>query len=263
MKKQVIQQAKRQYQRKKKNAENLSFNVIGKEIELENMVKKEEQLKEQLETQKIEETIKKEEYKAQCLEKAFEERELDDEFQEVEHESMDEINEVHTQARKKISESRLKLKRSIQKMKMKSKTQNQSLSQHLKQIRSKMTKEIMLANKNGNVGNCRRGRKDMDFRESYCNKNFTEDWTRNSDCKGEEFCYTCCENEFGAMYVRPRDNCYKMCDYKPKQVKVQPPKGSTAKGIRVEPAKENESAAKTGGEGKWVWAPRELAKGKK
>lgn len=175
---------------------------------------------------------------------------------------MRDISEIHSEARKKIEESRLKLKKSIQQIKLKAKTKRQGLSQKLKQIRSKMSKEIMLANKNGSIDTCRRGRKDMDYRENYCNKSFVDDWTRNSDCKSDDYCYICCENEFGAMYVTQRDNCYKMCDYKPKKKKVTAPHNSTPKSMRanISSEKPKDKAHKPTGTGRWVWAPKEKTK---
>jgi hypothetical protein len=261
VKKQQIDEAKKQFKRKKKTAENLSFTVIGKEISLENLVKKEEEVKEAILTRKLEKKIAEEKRKSECLEKAFQERELDDEFIETEKESMAEIDEVHENARKKIKNSRNKLRRSIQQMKMKTKTKNQNLSNQLKHIRDKMSKEIMLANKNGSEDHCRKGKFDVDYREKYCNENFVDDWTRNSDCKAEDFCYICCENEFGAMYVTQRDNCYKMCDYKPRKKKSVDPAKPTPAAIRQEiaaPAASTEPNEP--GVGKWVWAPIEKTK---
>ena len=64
VKKQVLKQAKRQYAKKKKEAENLSFSVIGKEISLEEMVKKEEAVKEEVQHKQLEAQIAQEEYKS-------------------------------------------------------------------------------------------------------------------------------------------------------------------------------------------------------
>jgi len=218
------------------------------------MVKKEEEVKEEQEEQTIQKQIEQEEYKSECLEKSFQERELDDKFEEIQRESMEDIDEVNLQAKKKIQNSRNKLKRTIQQMKLKSQSKTQNLASKLKQIRNKMSKEIMLANKNGNIETCRKGKHSADLKESYCNENFVEDWTRNSDCKGDDFCYICCETEFGAMYVTQRDNCYKMCDKvinKPIDapvVTVSEVKKSL--NTLVVPAVSDDS-------GKWVWAPKE------
>lgn len=269
VKKQVLKQAKRQYEKKKKNEEDLTFTAIGKEIQLENMVKKEEIAKEEVETQEIQAQIEKEEYKNDCLEESFQEKELDDEFQETEKQSMDDIEEVHQQAKKKIINSRNKLKRSIQQMKLRQQNKRQGLQTKLKQIRTKMSKQIMLANKNGNQELCRKGKDPKEgetFRGTYCNDNFVDDWTRNADCKGEDFCYICCENEFGAMFVTQRDACYKMCDFKPKEIKKkdEPDLNSmlTGRNLRWDMKQPAQSTNQPidDGTGKWVWAPKDTSK---
>ncbi len=261
VKKEVLKQAKRQYEKKKKKAEDMSFTVIGKEINLENMVKREEEVKQETEVEKLQTQIKQEEYKQDCLEQSFQERELDDEFVESEKESSDDVDEVEQHARKKIFNSRNKLRRTIQQMKMKTESKTQSLTGKLKQIRMKMSKEIMLANKNGSIDNCRKGKKDADFRETYCNNNFVEDWTRNADCKSDDFCYVCCETEFGAMFVTNRDNCYKMCDFKPKKKEEKPiQKTIVPAALRKELEKSNPTPTTDDGVGRWVWAPKEKSK---
>jgi len=126
------------------------------------------------------------------------------------------------------------------------------MNQQLQLLRSKMSKEIILANRNGNINQCKRGLKDVDFRESYCNGAFVEDFVRNSECKSnEEFCFTCCEYEFGSNFVSQRDICYDMCDKKPKSpgfIKFPSVNGKAI--IQV-----NQDLKP--GEGHWVWAPKE------
>lgn len=218
------------------------------------MVKKEEEQKEDVETQSVSKQILEEEYKAECLEKSFEEKELDDEFIESEKESMDDIEEVQQEARKKIINARNTLKKSIQQMKVRQNNRLQGLQSKLKKIRTKMTREIMLANKNGDQAVCKKGKDHPgDVRETYCNNNFVDDWTRNADCKGEDFCYICCENEFGAMFVTQRDNCYKMCDFKPKTAQPEIKKLLTPLNIRQDI---KQDAPTNDGVGGWVWVPK-------
>lgn len=49
---------------------------------------------------------------------------------------------------------------------------------------------------------------------SFFLENFKEDYDRLNDCKNNsaDFCYTCCENEFGRIYEDLRDKCYQRCD---------------------------------------------------
>ncbi len=248
VKKQQLGKQIRKYEKKQKKVEDTGFKVLSKEIELENMVQKEEQEKEENEQKKMEAKIAVEKKKAECLEKSFEERQLDDEFQETEKQSIEDENDIKLQTQKKVEEGRWKLRKKLQLMKVKAKQKKQNISNQLNMIRTKMSKEIILANKNGDIKVCKRGMKDADFRENYCNKAFIEDWERNSECKSNnEFCYTCCENEFGINFVSQRDSCYNWCDKKPKK-KVEFPKVN-GKEIIKPPAKPDQ--------GRWVWAPKE------
>ncbi len=246
LKKQQLGKQIRKYGKKKKKVQDNSFKVLSKEIELESMVQNEEKEKEEMEERKLIKMIALEKKKKECLEKSFEERELDTEFQESEKESLEDENDIKLQTQKKIEDGRWRLKKKLMQMKQKSKTRRDQLGEQLLLLRSKMSKEIILANKNGNMKFCKRGRKDIDFRESYCNKAFVEDWVRNSECKSnEEFCYTCCEHEFGLNFVSQRDACYDMCDRKVKKPINFP--------------KMNVKAMKEPSQGKWVWAPKEKA----
>ena len=217
IKKDELKKKLRVYVKQKKLLEDNTFKVISKEIQLENMVQAEAQQKEAFIERKLENKIAIEQKKQECLEKSFEEKELDEDFNESVKDSLSEQDEIKKEAAKKIEEGRWKLRKNLMVIKSKAKARDQVLSQKLNHIRSKMSKEIILANKDGSVKNCEKGRKDRDYRETYCNGAFTENWMKNSSCKSdEEFCYTCCEYEFGVNFITGRDNCYDMCDHKTK-----------------------------------------------
>ena len=42
--------------------------------------------------------------------------------------------------------------------------------------------------------------------------NFIDDFINNRECKTDEFCYMCCETEFGNMHIDKREKCYNLCD---------------------------------------------------
>ena len=49
--------------------------------------------------------------------------------------------------------------------------------------------------------------------QKYCDNNFMDNYAKNQDCKNpDDFCYVCCENEYGNMFINQRDKCYDMCD---------------------------------------------------
>ena len=48
----------------------------------------------------------------------------------------------------------------------------------------------------------------------YCNNNFVEDPDENMECKQKsDFCFMCCDNEFGSYNTLDRVNCLKECQF--------------------------------------------------
>ena len=124
-------------------------------------------------------------------------------------------------------------------MRRKAKRKRAELEQQLQTIKAKMAANAIKANKMGKISNCRKGKSSQKERNNYCDANFIDDFIKNSDCKAEDqFCYICCENEFGNMFLRKREKCYDMCD--------ESKKGRTKKGTTKIT------------DGKWIW-PSSLA----
>jgi len=83
----------------------------------------------------------------------------------------------------------------------------------MNKVRTEMANDIMMANKEGEIKLCKAGKKDPKAKERYCNDNFIDNYVLNFDCKNDEnFCYLCCENEFGTNFINERNGCYDMCD---------------------------------------------------
>jgi len=105
------------------------------------------------------------------------------------------------------------LKRKISDIRKKNKRKIRQIQQQINLIRAETANEIMEANKRGDQELCRAARKDMTKITSYCDKNLNADYNKNINCKEpENFCYACCENEFGNMFLSQRDDCQSMCD---------------------------------------------------
>jgi len=121
-------------------------------------------------------------------------------------------------------------------MRRRAKRKRAELEQRLQRVRAKMTGNAIKANKMGNIEQCRKGKRTEAERKNYCDANFITDYIRNSDCKDvEQFCYICCEYEFGNVFLVKREECYDMCDESPKKKADQ---GTDIK------------------DGKWVWVKK-------
>ena len=94
-------------------------------------------------------------------------------------------------------------------------------------IRGKMTEKIVEANKTGSPETCltTRDSKQADI-NTYCDSNIITDFTKNLDCKKKDnFCYICCETEFGTAQFNLRSICYDKCDGDKKKVEEEKPAG--------------------------------------
>jgi len=83
----------------------------------------------------------------------------------------------------------------------------------IQSIRTTMAKGLMNDNKKGDMANCdpKKSKEDM---KTYCNENFSDDVDKVQECLATEFdfCFMCCENEFGRMYEDLREKCQTQCD---------------------------------------------------
>ena len=218
----------------------VGYRAIEREINIENLVKKEEQAKEEAEIHLLEKKVKSEEKKAECVHKSIEEKDFDDSYDDK-IEALDEMERLKAQINNKVSDSRNRIKKLLGKMRTTAARRKAVLDQKLKAVRAHMAKDILLANREGDIRKCIRAKKDLDFRTSYCNQNFVDDYVMNSACKSnEDGCYTCCENEFGSNNRGKRNFCYKMCDDNGK-------KANKKKAAAKKAAKDNHS---------WLWAPQ-------
>jgi hypothetical protein len=107
----------------------------------------------------------------------------------------------------------LNLRKKLAVIKKTSKRRQRMIEQQISMIRSTMAKNLLEANKNGDMMLCKRGSTDPIKAKEYCDSNFVDNYTLNQECKEtDRFCPTCCENEFGNLFLNKRDECYKICD---------------------------------------------------
>ena len=80
-------------------------------------------------------------------------------------------------------------------------------------IRMEMANEMISAEHNGDILQCNAGATAEEM-DSYCQTNFADDIERFVECNvPQDFCYICCETEFGELHEEHRDECYDKCDF--------------------------------------------------
>jgi len=182
-------------------------------VKLEDLIKKEETEKFENETKNLIAKFKHEKKKKKCLKKILKSREKEDAKVREEMEIKHEIQRLKQEALKVVKKKRKTLKKKILEIKKKMQRKNRLIEQQIQRVRGSMANELIQANKQGSWKVCKESRVNKKKMVDYCNVNFVDDYAKNMDCRDpENFCYVCCENEYGNMYLKMRDTCYNMCD---------------------------------------------------
>jgi len=215
IKQQMLTESSLNYKSKIIKTQNLGLKAIQKEMQLENLIRNEEKQKEEEELASIAKKIQAEKDKESCLDNNIKERDLDASIINDRRSAENEIKEIKMEAVAQVKNKRAKMKKLIAMMRAKAQLRKSAMEAELKALRDKMAMKMAKSAKFGDMKYCRKGKTDLDFREKYCDKNYIDDFISNSDCKRDEnFCYMCCESEFGNMHIDKREKCYNMCDIK-------------------------------------------------
>lgn len=187
--------------------------AMKKELQLEELIKKEQTAKLKKTTKALMKKFRHEKKKKECLERILKQREDEDEKTRESMEIESEIKKLKAQAIRQVRKKRMDLKSKLQEIKRKVLRKNRMIEQRIQKIRGTMTSELIQANKLGDWKICKAARNNKNKMVDYCNANFVDNYNKNLECRDpDNFCYVCCENEYGNMYLQKRDKCYTMCD---------------------------------------------------
>lgn len=213
IKKKVHQKQMDQWNKKIQNTENTAMKAMKREFDIEKMLQAELQLKAELESKKLLNLKKREKKKKECLQKALKNRDEINKNLLEKLRKQQELNAIKANAKKEVQAQRSKLREKLNAIRNKFKRRKRLIEQDINVIRAEMAKNIMDANRKGNMLKCKNAYGNKEKIKTYCNKNIVEDYMKNVECRSEaSFCYVCCETEFGNMVMEKRGICYKMCD---------------------------------------------------
>jgi hypothetical protein len=215
IKQQMLSQSSSSYKSKVITTQNLGLKAIQKEMQLENLIRNEEKQKEELELAAIAKKIQAEKDKAACLDHSIEQRDLDASIVNDRRSAENEIKSIKDEAVLQVEHKRAKMKKLIELMRAKAALRKSAMLAELNALKAKMAEKMAKSSKSGDMKYCRKGKIDKEYRHLYCDKTYVDDFVTNSDCKSDEnFCYMCCESEYGNMHIDKREKCYNMCDIK-------------------------------------------------
>jgi len=200
---------------------NLLFTLSHKDLMLignvfsfqKEMLEREEEQREQVQQHEIELEIEKEKKKDDCLLEKIREKAKDDQYNLSLTNASESINSLKEEAQQSINIKRQEIKKKLLIMKKRNKRKLASLKGELMSLRTEVADKLQKVSRAGNSEKCTSAFGNEEKQKSYCEDNFNTDFNKLVECKNNEnFCYTCCENEYGELYVKNRDGCYNQCD---------------------------------------------------
>ena len=209
LKKKVGDDEKKKLVNKVDQVRKTSLHALEKESRLEDLLEKEEESKEQEESQTLEMQIKSEKKKEDCLLKAIKEKEIENQYNVAKTQADRAIEQIAKQTQQQIILQRKNISQKISEMRQKQRRKKAQLKNEIMSIRTQIAERLQKINKVGNSEKCLA----IDARTAYCTANFPDNYIKFGECESpDSFCYVCCENEFGDLHVLDRDNCYNTCD---------------------------------------------------
>lgn len=209
VKKEFEEEEKKKYEKKITQFRKMSFSAFQKELRLEDLLEKEEESREQMESESLEQEIQKEKKKEETLVRVIKQKELESQLNVAKNQAERAIQEIKKNTQSQILKQRQLVAKKIIEMRQKRKRKNAELKSRILSIRSNIADKLKNINRKGEKAVCQ----DPKNIDSYCTKYFSDNFVKMGDCKVKEsFCYVCCENEFGELHILERDQCYATCD---------------------------------------------------
>jgi hypothetical protein len=201
--------------------------AMKKEVNIDELLQKEESAKENEDSANSISEIEKEKKKNDCLVENIKEKEIEDQYTVLKSQQDKELKAMKSDSQKQVLAKRNNVKLKILKMRKKAQRKQKEFSAQIQVMRTKVAGDLAKWNKAGDITLCFKNtgtEKDKALVEKFCANNLTEaPPSKLQECRSEEnFCYVCCETEFGDMHVKEREKCYDKCEMVPEEDKKPP-----------------------------------------
>lgn len=196
-----------------KETQKSGLKALEREVMIEDLIKKDEERKEENKEQVIYQELDAEKKKNKAINQQIKEKELAADFQMQDYRAQKDVKEAQVEIVEQIEVNRDKLKKQIEEIRKQARKRRETLQTKIRKLRSKITNKLVKANRTGNKDKCLAGLKDEGKRTTYCQVAYNEDFLDFEYCKEQDnFCYSCCDYEFGLLKPSQRDDCYESCD---------------------------------------------------
>jgi hypothetical protein len=229
----------------------LALQAIEKELKVENIIEKEEELKQKKLDEEAAKELEKIKKQKDMIAQALQEKKKQADIYANKLMIKKKIKQISEQVKREVMKIREDLKARILAKQKDEKRKRDLIKNKINTLKNDISKDLLKASKNGNSDECNPDRPTPEILE-YCRINYEKDNNKMNECvKNDNFCYMCCESEFGDLHLESRSVCYTKCDdfyiYK---IKFGNAKGvkinveSTPKGVKTKKETETKSENK-------------------
>lgn len=189
-----------------------AMKVINREIDIEDLIRKEEMVRTQDRLKSKLNELQHEEKKKEKLEEAIDNQAKSNGSVVEAIKAKQSIQEIQKETEKDLLERRNTLKKKLQKIRLLADRRSRIIDNKIVIIRNKMTRDLMEVTKTGNQAVCKDAWGNKEQMSQYCDENIIDDVVKNIDCKlKDNFCFSCCDNEFGKANTVGKEGCYNFC----------------------------------------------------
>ena len=200
-------------ERKVEETTKIALQAVEKETKFEQLAMEEELMRERDEENTLNRLVESERDKEACMEREVKKKQK---IQDVQKELLlfeDKDREIQRQAILQVQSSRTRFKEKMDRLRRMADRKRKEARKSVSEIRTQMAGLLLHDNNLGNYSLCNPLQPDS-IRNQYCSKNFVDDPDQQKDCthSPEDFCYVCCENEYGRNHMELRERCYQLCN---------------------------------------------------
>ncbi len=191
----------------------MAYAAVQKELKYEEMLEHEEMLRQQDEEREMQEQVAREEEKERMLKRSLAKKVRSTDKVRRQLTIAKKMDEMKNEAYQSVMHKRQEENKRLAALRKIAARKKKQAKNKILRIRMEMTNELILAEHNGDILQCSANATNEDM-QTYCENNFTDDAERFIECnRPEDFCYICCETEFGELHEEHRDECYDKCDF--------------------------------------------------
>lgn len=198
--------------KKKQETQAMTMSALLKEKKLEELLLKEEAEREEEELKEIQVQLEKEKKKKDCMQRAIKEKTEAGAVVLSTTEAEKEIKKMKEKVQAEIKIKRDEIQQKIKQMRMRNERKKKNLYHQIQVLRTETAEDIQRVSKKGSMEVCQDIMKSTGQEQAEKMNHYYAAHLINYDpsltSTPLEFCNSCCESEFGELYIAEREKCY-------------------------------------------------------